>query len=464
MSAVQCDYELDIDLNHVCRICVSQTDTNEHMFNIFSNIIVDGFLAKLPDIILFCVDIKVVRKNGISCKICQNCRETLLKFYVFKQKCQRTEQLLQQAIPTSDGNNRIAVNSAEASDETQVGLPLKLDEEIVEFLDEANFYHTQATSDESNSETNQHRQSDENFESSSGNPDQYSGKHCETESLSISIANNDQDNREREPELQLNDKMMVRLNADEAHTIDAHSSAFSKHCDTKEYLQEVSSKDHEKLNNNLLICTTCGRKINGKMRLLRHMRQHEGSANIIDVFMYYICEICKMVFLKRDKLSDHLRLNEHPMLTKDNNNDKPYNCSVCSEKHCRLDDMKQHILSHLKHFSCPFDGCGCEYSSSARLANHINSKHIEYESYKCCHCGSDKFESMFELQEHLRKKCTEKKFHCHHCDKKFSTSRSLAQHLRCLEKRHCCIECGKFFAQPGELTLHLRTHNGDRPF
>lgn len=59
MSCSQQEYDLDMDVENMCRICLSQTDTSERLFNIFSSAIVDGFLVSIPDVLQFSVDLKV---------------------------------------------------------------------------------------------------------------------------------------------------------------------------------------------------------------------------------------------------------------------------------------------------------------------------------------------------------------------------------------------------------------------
>ncbi|XP_055534362.1 zinc finger protein 596-like isoform X2 [Wyeomyia smithii] len=399
MSTFQYKYNLEMDLNTVCRICVSQS--RERVYNIFSSAIVDGFLVTIPEIILYCVDLKIVQNDGIPCKICHICRETLLSFYIFKQRCKRTETLLQQTVASSDIGICKQINLVELKNEvTKFEFPHKFDESLIEYLDEASY---EVTLDEA-SEINQH-QIHNGIESLKNHLENYKD---ESPSLSVTKENLNEDDNSIEATTYLD---MEKLDATDGRVL-------SKHSNEKEHIEKISpvtNKEHS-----VTICTICGKKITGKARYFRHVKLHEANANVAEFFIYHTCEICNMVFLKYNQLCDHIRSNEHSVsLTVDNK--KPFICSLCSEQHHKLDDMKQHVLSHLKHFSCPFEGCGCEYASSARLANHIKNK-------------------------------------------KFLTSRSLAQHLKCLEKRHCCTKCGKLFAQPGELTLHLRVHNGDRPF
>lgn len=54
---------LDIDLHKVCRICLSQTNMNEALFNIFADAIVDGRIVPLVEVIESCVGIQASNRR-----------------------------------------------------------------------------------------------------------------------------------------------------------------------------------------------------------------------------------------------------------------------------------------------------------------------------------------------------------------------------------------------------------------
>lgn len=56
MDEIDVNYELDINPNEVCRLCLSQTS---NLLNIYSNSIVDGYIISYPDMLTFTVDITV---------------------------------------------------------------------------------------------------------------------------------------------------------------------------------------------------------------------------------------------------------------------------------------------------------------------------------------------------------------------------------------------------------------------
>ena len=59
--SLQEDYDLDIDPNKICRICLCQS---EKLQNIFTNLIVDGYIIALPKILKQCIDLEVCIANN----------------------------------------------------------------------------------------------------------------------------------------------------------------------------------------------------------------------------------------------------------------------------------------------------------------------------------------------------------------------------------------------------------------
>lgn len=49
-------YDLDLDLDNICRVCLTQ---NEKLVNLFTKQIVDGYIRTMPVIVQYCLDIIV---------------------------------------------------------------------------------------------------------------------------------------------------------------------------------------------------------------------------------------------------------------------------------------------------------------------------------------------------------------------------------------------------------------------
>ncbi|XP_055592553.1 zinc finger protein 436-like [Uranotaenia lowii] len=462
------DFSLDVDLQRACRICLSQTDLSEKLINIFSNAIVDGFLVALPEVINYCVGIQILKSSDMPGKLCQSCKSQLLNYYLFKQKCKRTEQVLRQTIGVQNKqftveiieehteNLNISSNKNESSgelveeilDSDHQKLPCEKPRGTTEYLCEKT----------SHDEKDSHTQPDNSLEM---------------------VQNYDENAHEITILIEKDsDESLSKINHHDALEIDGPNHSRTEQTpvtemDTEDGVHYLDS-DYEELNTqvllsetkdfNKLICNICSKVFEKKSHFARHMNHHQASANVADHFVFHICTVCGKMFYLKDDFLQHVHDQEHHQEENIVGEPSHYTCSVCSSEYENKAHAKQHILSHLKVLACPFNGCGSEYASVARLGVHIASKHVQYEVHTCQHCGMDSFETMTDLQQHLRVKCTAKKFACHHCEKKFLTARSLACHLKTLDKKHECHECGKSFAQLGELTLHRRTHTDERPF
>ncbi|EAT41953.1 AAEL006453-PA [Aedes aegypti] len=521
MACPHTEYALDMDVENMCRICLSQTDASERLFHIFSSAIVDGFLVAIPDVLQFCVNLTVSKSDGKPCKICQKCKSQLLEFYLFKQKCQRTDKVLQEALgsPIKQNDSDLLLASLRS--------PSVSDDNIMVEILESSTNCEDTALDEPNTigmpeqTENQCHLCDQIFQTEKDLQD-HAVVHCSMISDQDQESFIDDGHYPEYDETEVDDKSTVAgtHNGDETSVETEHSAIVNeedayyiaddlkmqRHMSVEKLLNDQSKdtsvdpsheeQDDESIativaendepvevksiqsQNDITSCTEkslevhlrcniCGKTVKGRSRYFKHLRTHDVSTNVTEFLNYHICSICLQVFLHESEYTDHLKSADHYHQTDSlplNGEEASYICGVCSAKYSRIDYVKQHLLSHLRSFPCPFAGCGCEYTSSARLGLHISSKHIEYETHQCQHCGEKSFVSKAELQQHLRVECNGKKYHCDHCDKKFLSSRSLAHHLKCLEKKHRCGECGKTFAQHGELKLHERMHNGERPF
>uniref|UniRef100_A0A1Q3EZZ5 Putative c2h2-type zn-finger protein n=1 Tax=Culex tarsalis TaxID=7177 RepID=A0A1Q3EZZ5_CULTA len=472
------EYALDIDLDHTCRICLSQPDSDQRLFSIFSSAIVDGFLVSIPEAITFCVELEIVESAEMPGKICQACKSQMLNFYAFKRKCKRTEQILQETVSQKrlkDEEKAPAAKLEEPAGEEVAEKPVDEEDDMMFEITELVQCETCEKMFDDEEELKLHM-----------------AQHFEVESEVTSANTPERDDEELHADTEMDVQTEMEQAKSQGFTLEQEEVVeyyeeleslkdFSEECQeetAEEAEQEVSvdtgpteqSEEPVDSTNNeeAKICKICGANIVGQSRFGRHMRSHEAIARVVDYFQFYNCNDCRKIFLHQDEHLLHLRSSGHtesPSLeTKDDASTSSV-CGICSQELVgKLDDMKLHVLSHQAVHSCPFRECGCEYASLARLGVHIRHKHVEHESHRCQHCGMDSFDSMADLQQHLRLKCTAKKFPCHHCDKKFLTQRSLANHLKTTDKRFCCTECGKSFAQQGELKLHLRVHNNERPF
>uniref|UniRef100_A0A3Q0RR29 C2H2-type domain-containing protein n=1 Tax=Amphilophus citrinellus TaxID=61819 RepID=A0A3Q0RR29_AMPCI len=107
--------------------------------------------------------------------------------------------------------------------------------------------------------------------------------------------------------------------------------------------------------------------------------------------------------------------------------------------------------------------CNKSFSSSHHLINHAFHVHSTDTGALCAVCGKT-FESTESLNVHLKShkgsKC------CQMCGKQCNSRTALTEHMASHAgvKLHRCHVCGKECSRKGDLKIHMRIHTGEKPF
>ncbi|XP_074555126.1 uncharacterized protein LOC141811108 [Halichoeres trimaculatus] len=136
-------------------------------------------------------------------------------------------------------------------------------------------------------------------------------------------------------------------------------------------------------------------------------------------------------------------------------------CGVCGEHSESPEELRSHLNSHKKTYSC--DVCGKNFISRIGLQKHAAGPTKE-KPHRCDVCCKV-FCTTGELVRHQRSH-TNGKLTCDVCGKQLPSSDSLKRHLsvHTAERRHECSVCKQTFKRGTHLRRHMKIHSGLKPF
>ncbi|XP_022121203.2 zinc finger protein 37 isoform X1 [Pieris rapae] len=163
---------------------------------------------------------------------------------------------------------------------------------------------------------------------------------------------------------------------------------------------------------------------------------------------------CGEIFLNCCEYSVHHR-DKH---TKRRKNTGALRCQVC-EKVLENPNAQSPAVE----FPCHL--CGQVFMNALQLEAHTKGYHTKVKPFKCSICEK-RFTQSGGLQQHMRMHTGARPYKCNFCNKGFTQKGGLDQHLRTHTKvkPFKCIICNKSFSQSVHVRQHMRTHTNIQPF
>ncbi|KAF6197789.1 hypothetical protein GE061_008755 [Apolygus lucorum] len=205
---------------------------------------------------------------------------------------------------------------------------------------------------------------------------------------------------------------------------------------------------------NAYACTECEFSCMNPVKLEKHMKDHSPNAE-------FKCRECSYEGASRLELQRHKR-RVHGFL-------RPYECSLCSARFTRLDNLKTHVNIHTgeRRFNCT----KCLFSTpiKARLASHYNSHkdgNPKRGSGVCPVCRRC-FTSYSQLEIHRKKHVLSPPFQCNSCGETFGSREDLFDHhtFHVDSVAMPCLFCDFKCFEDSTMHYHLGTvHGSEKPF
>lgn len=140
----------------------------------------------------------------------------------------------------------------------------------------------------------------------------------------------------------------------------------------------------------------------------------------------------------------------------DDDESKPYRCSICSRRFKESSKLKAHILTHTdeRNIVCPV--CDKRFKTAACLRSH---RRIHSDAKIACEMCPRTFISKSEMERHFRQTHQDRDFLCQYCDYVAETRADLSAHEKTHvgygEKQKKCPQCPATFTTNGKLNRHM---------
>ncbi|XP_049884110.1 zinc finger protein 676-like isoform X2 [Pectinophora gossypiella] len=217
----------------------------------------------------------------------------------------------------------------------------------------------------------------------------------------------------------------------------------------EEQIADVTSRrETEKFSNANFKCMDCYRGFTAEKAFKNHLAIHDPSTG------QYVCDICRVRFNKRGRLTKHMQLRHK----------YKFICKMCSQVTRNSTCAREHYKCHAG-FKYDCEHCGKVFSKYGSRINHIR---IFHGSVTCSIC-QESFAGETGLTAH-RTKAHRELYKCTTCGVQFHNPDALRRHAETLLDGVCgahirpCTQCGDNFASEELMKAHMKEyHNKQKP-
>lgn len=183
-------------------------------------------------------------------------------------------------------------------------------------------------------------------------------------------------------------------------------------------------------------CDICGKKLVGK-RMSQHMRVTHGETK-------FKCDLCPRKFKVLVQIKAHMKTHL-----------KPWSCKICHKKFSESRYFSEHVLGHENQnpFSCKI--CDSSYTRKTSLWRHMKTAHSEARNFPCSEC---KYRGKTQDDLTTHQKSHSKAYKCDVCGKKYSRSSMLREHrvLHDNPNAYQCKICKTRYTEKKAMKNHIK--------
>ncbi|XP_053969210.1 zinc finger protein 569-like [Anastrepha ludens] len=441
-----------------CRVCLQLEDL---MVHIYDSGVVEDFQSDLITLLKRCGGITVDKSDSLPKFLCKECTSELLVAAKFREKCERTKELLSMTTwkDTTDQEDAFPIDvSGVGPEEIALSQPeITSDMQLFNVLEvptgesvEINFDETPIEDDFSEENhledailTVHEEMPCNNFLNEESSHERNGMEHFEC------IVDDGADEQES------TENIVTQQNHEDLFTCDSCGAAFLQASNLQRHLEKV----HLLLQPN--VCANCGHAFSLEKSYKSHIHccvkskspgsgvKCNSSTKTAVSSSERECVYCGKHLQSAFALNMHLRTHT---------GERPYKCTHCPKAFKTQSACSMHMKRHARKPDYACSICNKLFYETSNLTAHMRI-HTGEKPHSCSLCQK-RFSRVFLLQLHMRTHTGEKPYQCTTCNRSFAQLCDLRNHERIHtgERQYKCTICGKAFIKRYALRTHLERH------